>query len=391
MKYLHVFMLGTGLLLMVSCSDEVDSAVTTDAFQVDYDVQMADAGCLDCVDTPNGDSNTFPDEGTPVDIPATLDTETEPQKAWTLQPVEIVTTPPYLATVKSLADGSLVACGEQGKVVIYEGDTWLPANTGSNVNLANCHGTSSNSLIAVGDQGRVWRRTGGAWSNEDLTAESPGLLGVYAVSSDEFVVVGVAGTIYRWTNSQWNKESLSSANTIQAVHGADELLFATGDDSLLYYDGTSWITEDLPEDPLGTPQANLGFRGRDIWAASATAVWAVGDLGKVAYRGTDGTWVRQDAKWQATAFRHIVGRDQNSLYAMGDKGLLREYSNGEWLVPTVESPEFTNSVPPTPWPSERIVPPQATLEFVGGTARPDGELWLFTLTGQWITYAEPNI
>ena len=38
--------------------------------------------------------------------------------------------------------------------------------------------------------------------------------------------------------------------------------------------GSEWVKEEAPEDPLGTPSMNKGFRGKAIWAADADKVWA---------------------------------------------------------------------------------------------------------------------
>jgi len=377
------------LVLGPGCSDPSVDANVDGGFAVDLDVIEGDLGCVDCADIMNLDAASRSDEGTPVELPQVDDIEPSESKVWSLSLEQVPAGVTGLVKVSALADLNLVACGSAGAVAVYEADTWTSINTGASIDIRSCGGMAPGNVIAVGDQGRVWKRTASAWSNEDLTEESPGLLDVHAVAENEFIVVGVAGTIYRWTSGVWGKESISTNSAVQAVHGVDNALFATGDELLLSWDGAEWVEDAIPDDPPGTPEANIGFRGRDIWAASATSVWAVGDRGKVAFRGSDGFWVRQDAKWQATAFRGIVGNDESSLFALGDKGLLRQFVDGSWEVPVVESPEFTTTNPPQPWPIDSTVPPQATLSFVGGSVRTNGDVWLFTTSGQWIRYAAP--
>ncbi len=373
------------ILSAVAC-DTSTLPISNDVFTViDGGGFAGDADCDGCLEPMDTEQRS---DGVSIigqDIPV-IDTDaaSEQQRVWSLRTASI-SGGLALEKATSTSDGNPLVCGASGLVRFFTGSEWNNIDTGVDVAIAGCHGTTIQDIVAVGDQGRVWRRIGSAWSNEDLVEQSPGLRDVHVQGENDFIVVGVAGSIYRRNTLGWSDQSVATSAVIEAISGVSEQIYATGDQLLLAWNGSEWEQESIPEDPAGTPAANQGFRGRDIYVSDSGEAWAVGDSGKVVYRDAQGVWARQDAKWQATAFLHVFATEPG-LTALGDKGLYRRFEDGAWTVPTIESPEFVTEQPPTIWPAERKVPPQATLSFVGGVGSSDGDIWLFTRTGQWITY-----
>ena len=377
--------LAVGALFCGGCNETI-SEMPDDRFVVSLDGVTTDTSSSTDIFEPTeattGDTLGPP----PVDVQNPGDSIQQPVRVWSLQPQGLATKGRSIQAVVVRNDAGLVACGDSGLLQVFTLNEWVSLDTGENEDIAGCHAHDESSIVAVGDQGRVWRRVQNAWSNEDIIEESPGLRDVYMSSEDTFLVVGVAGTIYRNQLGAWSKESVESEGAVEAVHGASALEAATGDQMLLVRLLDTWVMEAIPEDPIGTPASNAGFHGRDIYVRPTGDIWAVGDNGKVVYRDGTGVWVRQDAKWQATAFQRIFGAPEQPAHALGLK-VYRSYVDGEWTVPTIESPEFLTENPPVRWPTERKVPQQATLDLVGGAQLPNGDTWLFTKTGLWITYA----
>ena len=140
----------------------------------------------------------------------------------------------------------------------------------------------------------------------------------------------------------------------------------------------------MPEDPPGTPEANMGIRALDVWGSDADNVWAVGEWGKIAYRDSTGTWTYQDSQWYATPFTNVWGLSSNFVLAAGTKGTVRQFDGEAWQILAPQTPKKTASG--EKWPSGQVVPAGPMLSYTGSYALDENNIWLFDATGKLIQY-----
>jgi hypothetical protein len=201
-------------------------------------------------------------------------------------------------------------------------------------------------------------------------------------------VAGVQGVIFRLDTNTWTDERIEGVtSTIEDIHGlSDEELYAVGDNVLLRYDGTVWTSEAVPEDELGTPVANQGFRAKGVWAADSAHVWAVGDKGKIAFRDEAGVWSYQDSQWYGgTPFQAVWGFGPDHVYTLGTVGKVRRWNGSEWTVVEVKTPKKTSLG--DKWPAEQVVPPEGPgLNYVGAFGLDSENLWFFDGGGLLLQY-----
>src|SRR6185436_5407974 len=87
-------------------------------------------------------------------------------------------------------------------------------------------------------------------------------------------VVGNNGRILRWAGSSWAPAITGLTAFCYAVSGSgpNDVWVACTGSQLLHWNGTTWTPATLPTNPSGS------YDIQALWAASATDVWAVGNL-----------------------------------------------------------------------------------------------------------------
>jgi hypothetical protein len=173
------------------------------------------------------------------------------------------------------------------------------------------------------------------------------------------VVVGSGGTLLRWNGTVWSALGVDGyrggfhAVVGSAANGGRR--FLAGDDGLAQLDGTTLVRVATPYAPrlfavaldaAGTPwtggQRGLVMRGsgssgstlnlaadlHDVWVASASVAWAVGELG-TAYRWNGSAWIREATPTTGTLFT-VWAPSASEAFAGGDNGTMLRWSGGSW-------------------------------------------------------------
>jgi len=327
------------------------------------------------------------DEGLPpIDIPPPTK---EPQ--WTLDntvpSVVAGKTMRYFSGYESFGQRRLYFCGDGGVFRVAVDGQWLDQDISSSATIQACHAVGDDLMVAVGDDGKFWSWMGSDnWLSDDIIDTSPGLRGVWITTATSVTVVGVAGSIYRYDGADWENQTIpDTSGTLSAVWGTSaNNLYAVGDKLLLHYNGTEWLSETMPEDPPGTPEANMGISARAVAGSDADHVWAVGDQGKVAFRDAAGVWAYQDAQWYATPFQGVWAGQANFALAVSAKGNVRQFDGTTWQIVDVATPKKT--LTGEKWPPEQVVPKGPTLDYVGAYAVDETHIWLFDKTGKLLQY-----
>ena len=184
-------------------------------------------------------------------------------------PVPSVSSPPLASLVPSAA--SVPTRVRPGPLCTYHGVCWASPLPQGNA-LHAVRALAADRVIAVGDRGTVLAWDGHVWSLEDTPTRERLLALVQAPGGDVFAA-GEHGTILRrgsggtWTAMASGTEATLRA--IVAVAGNDVL--AAGDGLALHFDGTGWTRETLPaaDVPDGTSLAALARQESTLYALGA--------------------------------------------------------------------------------------------------------------------------
>jgi hypothetical protein len=243
--------------------------------------------------------------------------------------------------------GSVVKGGEDDtKLLHYNGASWAEQDTGVAAYFRRIRGLSSSNVMAVGDDGAITRYNGSVWSAMSSPTEDD-LSDVWAVPSGldagDYFAVGKGGTILRYER-RWSPMVSGTLKDLYGVWG--------------YVDGSSLpnvfavgaVGTILRYSPLTNSWALMNSGGiaeqlNAVWGSSGTNVYAVGDAWRdgsqrkyriLRYNGT--SWAKVTTPVVPTGksgkLRGIWGRAWNSIYAVGDSGVILRYNGSSWAEMT---------------------------------------------------------
>ena len=175
-----------------------------------------------------------------------------------------------LNTVWSQSTNDVIAIGDAGVVMRYDGTGWGLEASGTRADLHAIWGDAASAVtIAVGQGGTIIRYDGTSWHpQESGTAQA--LYGVWGTSPTDVFAVGAAGTIVHYDGISWTPQNSGTTQSLRGVWGnAANSVFAVGDSStILRYGGSSWTHQ----------QANASIQLEGVWGSSPTNVFAVGHV-----------------------------------------------------------------------------------------------------------------
>jgi hypothetical protein len=170
--------------------------------------------------------------------------------------------------------GNIVAVGENGTIISYNGSSWVRQIPTSAETYNATWGTGISNLWVVGNGGLL-RRSQGSGFNLDPqsgTVTTSNLRGVWGSSAAAVWAVGDSGTIVHYDGSRWTVQPSGTSARLYAVSGnsASDVYAVGGSGTILHYDGQSW-------QPF-----SAGTTAHDLYA-----VLALGS-GNVLFAGADG-------------------------------------------------------------------------------------------------------
>jgi photosystem II stability/assembly factor-like uncharacterized protein len=245
-----------------------------------------------------------------------------------------------LRGVNGVAWNDIIAVGENGTVLRYDGTSWTSSVEGNGSHLSAVWMFASNDAFAAGDDGRVLRLQGGLWADISPVGVTDALLAVWGATADDVYVVGAQSRAFKWNGLQWKLVTVDLANTytFHGVYGtssndvylASELfgpasapegvpaaagaLHAGG--SIFHWNGAAW--ERAYQDP--------GHDIISVWAANPENAFACGDASSLLVR-TDAGWARVfDLQNLPFYIRSVRGNSANNVFIVGDNGTVASYS-----------------------------------------------------------------
>lgn len=174
-------------------------------------------------------------------------------------------TAPRLTDIQVLAPNNV--WGHNGvQVHHYDGTGWLAYSVGPR--LVQIVATTQDAW-AFGDRGQILRREGATfrpmysgvqWANGNGDA-TVRLNQVYMTDADNAWAVGSAGTLLRYDGSTWAQQDIGTTEDLLAIGGtASDNIWVAGRNSLLHFDGQSWLPEPLSGIQLGDTVLDLYVR-----------------------------------------------------------------------------------------------------------------------------------
>jgi hypothetical protein len=163
--------------------------------------------------------------------------------------------------------------GSHGVIFHYNGSGWTDMKHPLQNRVNGVFGSSRNNVFAVGEHGKIAHYNGSSWSL--VYDHAVDLTDGWASTSDTLFVVGEAGAIFRYDGIDWVDQSIRRDLDFLGIWGSGPSdVYALGDSSIYYYDGTDWTLS------LDYDQSLIGIDG-----VAFDNIYAVGDNGTILHYG----------------------------------------------------------------------------------------------------------
>jgi hypothetical protein len=270
-----------------------------------------------------------PTKASEADSSATADSDVI---YWTSFPVTFTLTDPLNGVF--LVNKKLGwACGNNGVVLRYDGDTWSKVTTGlaTNENLMALAFINETEGWIVGTHGVILHYLNGSWSLDNSQTEET-LYAITITPSRTAWVVGSNGAILTYNGISWGSVVAVSAaagaattvtSDIYGIGMADQNNgWAVGNLGLiLRYDGQKWTTYSASP---STERLNSVSVINDVQA------WIVGAYGTIlSFNGT--TWNKVGSAFSGFDLYQICMKSDDDGWATGQDGTLIYYDGTRWI------------------------------------------------------------
>jgi len=216
------------------------------------------------------------------------------------------------------------ACGNNGLLLKWDGDTWNKVETGlaKNENFLAVAFADENNGWIVGSHGTILSYKTGAWSLDDSQTQET-LYGLAVTRSRTVWVTGSNGTLLTYNGVSWGKIDAGVKDDLYSVALSDQNNgWVVGNRGLiLRYDGQKW-----------TPYAASPSTERlnSVSVVSDVQAWIVGAFGTILrYNGT--TWNKMGTAFSGFDLFNIFMKNDSDGWATGQDGTLIYYDGSRWI------------------------------------------------------------
>ncbi|HEY5037600.1 MAG TPA: YCF48-related protein, partial [bacterium] len=223
------------------------------------------------------------------------------------------------------------ACGNNGLLLKWDGDTWTKVETGlaRNENLLAVAFADENNGWIVGSHGTILSYKTGAWSLDDSQTQET-LYGLAVTRSRTVWVTGSNGTLLTYNGVSWGKIVVTDFAGV-AVKG-DLYSVALSDQNngwavgnlglILHYDGQKW--QPYQGSASSTEKLN------SVSVVSDVQAWIVGAFGTILrYNGT--TWSKMLTVFSGFDLYNVFMKNDSDGWATGQDGTLIYYDGSRWI------------------------------------------------------------
>ena len=243
--------------------------------------------------------------------------------------IQSAPTTDQLRAVNGYSENSILAVGNYGTIILYNGTEWTNVSGITEKTLYGVWWASKNEAFAVGDKGLILHFDGADWAIMD-SGTTQRLRNIWGTSASDIFAVGESGTLLHYDGGSWKTMTSPTPLTIQGIWGnSGSDVYAVGGASasdtttgsfIIHYDGRQWTNQAT----LITPQR---FHG--VWGNGST-VFTAGEAGAIFSTETAGAqWTSMNSKTVET-FRGLWGTSATDVYAVGDSGAILHYDGSAW-------------------------------------------------------------
>lgn len=252
----------------------------------------------------------------------------------------------------------VVAVGEQGAIVRYDGQAWVGVpQAATDADLHAVYTDGPGYALAAGEGGTIIRYDGAQWTQLDHQLTDAPLYGIWANKTGDLFAVGAAGTILHRRGVDWLLHSLDlpqpTSVDLYAVSGraADDVYVAGEAGTLAHFDGQSFtvLTPATPETLRALWVANPGQNPvPDPGQNPVDQLFAVGEHG-VIVEYVDGRLSLMNSTTEQTlrAIFGTVGETsaERAMFAVGDGGTILQHLGDTWAEAPIAGPPTPESRP----------------------------------------------
>lgn len=256
------------------------------------------------------------------------DTQAPEQTPPTAKGWVIVNTPVDSLALNSVwgnGPDTVVAVGDSGTVLSYNGAVWTLFPKLTNENLNSVSGNRGDNVYAVGNNRTVLHFDGTAWS-QVTTSHSGDLTGVFVAGDGAVLVCRADGHIGSALNEApcgYVGSFLSAWINDAAVLKPD--YYATAADGFV---SREYRTAQQPVICSGWSVCGQALNA--MWGFSGSNIVVVGDAGTI-YRYDGADWTAMTSGTSEN-LRGVWGRASNFIYAVGDNGAIIHYNGAVWAA-----------------------------------------------------------
>lgn len=225
------------------------------------------------------------------------------------------------------------ACGNNGVVLRFDGDSWDKMDTGlaKNENLMALAFAGENEGWAVGSHGTILHYNNGAWSLDNSQTQEL-LYSLVVTPSKTVWVVGANGTILSYNGVSWGKITGVTAATAGTTLTED--LYDVGMSgqnngwavgnrgTILRFDGQKWQAF------TASPSTE---RLNSVSVINDSQAWIVGAFGTILrFNGT--TWNKMGSAFSGVDLYQVHMKSDDDGWAVGQDGTLLYYDGTRWIA-----------------------------------------------------------
>jgi photosystem II stability/assembly factor-like uncharacterized protein len=220
----------------------------------------------------------------------------------------------------------------RGVIVRHTGQGWeLDAPQLTTPGLLDIWGSAEGDVFAVGEDGIILRRprNSDTWSVMASTSTLT-LHSLWGSSADRVYAVGESGTVLFYDGKQWSTLESATDLTLTAVWGIPRYgIFAAAENGrILRYHDWSWVA---------APARPEGGDIRSLWAEGLNDVYVLTEGVVYPQRFDGSTWslmsdgfadldcLGTSSSGDPSPLRHLWGRSDADLYAVGDGNIILRY------------------------------------------------------------------
>jgi hypothetical protein len=240
----------------------------------------------------------------------------------------------------------VIATGQNGTVLMYDGTRWRDLSTGGGEDLGAVWGADGTLFVSAGTKVDIMR--GSTWQPSPVTSQDTESYGFWATGDTAFVTTN-EGVYQRQSDGTWLLTSASVFGDSIWGFGASDV-YVVASDQLWHWNGAAWQSSATPAP--GVTKAGATYKAQyALWGTSSSDLY----IGSVV--GTPSVYVPVIEHWNGVAWTTVYtsaqtgvgqmvihGSGPNDVWAALGTGTLLHWNGSVWSEVTVPGATSLGSV-----------------------------------------------